>query len=156
MNANREIEKGKEVRKLWLLKVLLCSLLSGVLICVYFYSKYKEIILSSDLLFWTFSTVMQSFMALGALLGMVAVFRLQVINSRKEKIVAEWKSVLKRPVGNAHIYSPEGFLNGVKKLNKDEGKFGDLKEVGGKLENLMAKEGKLKNQILTFIKKSYW
>ena len=156
MNANREIEKGKEVRKLWLLKVLLCSLLSGVLICVYFYSKYKEIILSSDLLFWTFSTVMQSFMALGALLGMVAVFRLQVINSRKEKIVAEWKSVLKRPVGNAHIYSPEEFLNGVKKLNKDEGKFGDLKEVGGKLENLMAKEGKLKNQILTFIKKSYW
>ena len=87
---------------------------------------------------------------------MVAVFRLQVINSRKEKIVAEWKSVLKRPVGNAHIYSPEEFLNGVKKLNKDEGKFGDLKEVGGKLENLMAKEGKLKNQILTFIKKSYW
>ena len=43
-------------------------------------------IISQDLLFWTFSTIVQSFVAFISLLGMVAVYKLQSINSDRDKL----------------------------------------------------------------------
>lgn len=51
-------------------------------------------LISQDLLFWTFSTIAQSFIAFISLLGMVAIYKLQAINNDRDRLAMRIKEIL--------------------------------------------------------------
>jgi hypothetical protein len=72
-------EKIKKIIKIiFKLRNVIYFFVSLILLSI---SLYKNIIISEDVLFWTFSTIVQSFIALLALLGMVAIYRLQALEN---------------------------------------------------------------------------
>ncbi|MCK4905479.1 hypothetical protein KAS42_04490 [bacterium] len=127
-----------------------------LLIIIWFICYTINITLSQEHLFWTFSTVMQSFVALGALLGMVAVFRLQIINNKSDIIALS----LRKPIiyfrgMPASTYLPEDILCEGNKILKEEGnKVGSEIKLGlPQLEKLFDEEKNIKKQIVDFVKK---
>lgn len=118
-----------------------------LLIGMYFICYTRKIALSREHLFWTFSTVMQSFVALGALLGMVAVFKLQVINNRIENLVLNVREKMQYFEG-----TPEDVLHEGQKRLEEDLKLSTLQYRIPQLEKLFDEEKKIKKQIADFVK----
>ena len=99
-------------------KLLLLLLL---LVGIWFICYRIKITPSTEHLFWTFSTVMQSFVALGAILGMVVVFRLQGINSEIENLIPRPRKRMQYWGGTAKDVLREGkkYLKDVPELRPE-------------------------------------
>lgn len=76
--------------------------------------------ISQDILFWTFSTIIQSMVAFVALLGMVAVYKIQTIERNKENIAESMRGYLvKNWREEVSGYSFEEIIKEIHDLPKD-------------------------------------
>lgn len=73
-----------------------------------------------DTLFWTFSTVVQSFVAYVSLLGMVGVYKLQKLRSNKEHIAESMRNNIKYFRGaESDGYSIDKLVKDIKGITND-------------------------------------
>jgi len=92
------------------------------LICVFLLIFYKSIFSDQNVSFYTFSTIVQGFLALIAFLGAVAVFKLQLIENEAQKISNGLESSVRDYRGVVvHSYSWIEMMNACSKIleNKD-------------------------------------
>ena len=122
-----------------------------LLIALWFICFKIKITLSQEHLFWTFSTVMQSFVALGALLGMVAVFKLQVTDNKIDSLALALRSLMHDfPERIAGLFSSEDVLNEAKEHSRSST---SLQPGIEHLEEFLEEKRKIKKQIIDFVKK---
>ena len=137
----------------WKLKYFI---LTTLFIIIWGFSWNKKISASLDLLFWTFSTVAQVFVALGALLGMVAVFKLQIINNEIERMIPSLENLI-FPFRGFHgkYLSQEEILNEGEEIIKENLPSSKtdvvrLKIAIPKYKFLLKEKRDIKNEVLKF------
>ncbi len=119
-------------------------------------SMWRDIKISEDVLFWTFSTVVQAFMALIALLGMVGIYKLQVINNEIDKTVELIRMTVQYFRGlRAQGYSREEIIMHCNRISQEEhpgssGELSIMQAVNKKFGNLLDKEKEIKKNVIYF------
>ena len=58
-----------------------------VFVCSAYIGFYYKIVITQDTLYWVFSSIVQSLVALVALFGVVAIFKLQILYNRERQII---------------------------------------------------------------------
>lgn len=106
--------------------------------------------ISHDLLFWTFSTVVQSFVAFVSLLGMVVIYRTQIIQRNKENLAESMREYLVQYRGQGcRGYTTNKIIKDIKGLaenpNDDALTRADLE-----FSNLEKDENKIKKTAIFF------
>lgn len=111
-----------------------------------------------DLLYWTFSTTAQAFVALGALFGMISVFKLQTTNNAIEVLSLKLKDLMVYFRGtSAFYYSSEDILREGKIIISEDhpasrDKVNMLKSVIPILEEKFAGLKMVRSKTIMFIK----
>ena len=124
--------------------------------------------ISKDVLFWAFSTIVQSFVAFVALLGMVTIYRIQMVREDM-KIIAEAMRDHLMQYRNVHVsyqnkesgivtfsssevygYTVKKIIKDIKGLTKTYPKDGVLKRANLELSNLKNDEQKIKRYAILF------
>jgi len=125
---------------------------------IYAFSYFYKIKISEELLYWMFSSILQSYVALGALVGMIAVFKMQIIHNRIENIASALEDPMVRLRGRpAFFYLPEDILREGNRLIEEvhpasQGEISILKKIMPTYEGLFSEHIIIKSQIIDFIK----
>jgi len=128
-----------------------------LVLCVLVISLRLKPNVPTDLLFETFSAVIQTFVSVMALLGMVGVFKLEILNSKINNLAESAKRLLvyfRGPPGQYLL--PEDVLEeGERIIGKNhpgsEGKVTRLKTVVAKLRNFYTTAKEIKTCLLDFL-----
>lgn len=108
---------------------------------------------SSDVLYWTLSSVIQSLLALTALMVVGSIFKLQILHSREEKITDE---VQRNPDFIYHTgrlneaLSSSDILEEMGKIRNKGTKVRSLEEIRSKLEGVLRSKESTKSFTIKF------
>lgn len=118
---------------------------------------YKKFIISEDALFWTFSTIVQSFVALLALLGMVAIYRLQSLEGELSHLCETTRSYVEYFKGPpARAYTHEEIITECKKISEGSlivsgVEINHIKRTTERLNQIIGHKKKIRVDIHDFI-----
>ena len=134
--------------------VVACFLL--LFIGTVIFSVYFKFMISTEILLWTFSTIAQVLSGIVALMGMVCVFKLQIISQRIDQTIAvigeDYKYFSHHwPIGDAKAIYKEIKSMFEKHTNKQDPHNQNLKWAIDRLEYLFSVEKKVRNLGLEFI-----
>jgi len=119
--------------------------------------SYKNIIISEDVLFWTFSTIIQSFVALLALLGMVAIYRLQSLESELNHLCDTIRIYVEFFIGlAAKAYTQEEIINACNKISRESQNTSSVERnqvvrTNQRLDEIIKNRKKIKTDTLRFV-----
>lgn len=104
-----------------------------------------------DDLYWLFSTIAQTLAAIVALVGMLAVYRLQIISNSKNQIMnASEKSRIYFHGTPAMSQTPESFVSDWRNYRKNSDNP-ELDGIVSQLENLIKTDKKIKSDFKPFL-----
>ncbi len=132
---------------------VLLSLIFLVLLAV---SSYKNILITENVLFWTFSTIVQAFVGLLALLGMTGIFKLQSLDAALNQILEANMFLVQYFKGSsAQAYIQEKAIAELNKISKEthdasEIQLSRVKIVSRKLNDIIEKRKTIRNNVLNF------
>lgn len=107
--------------------------------------------ISQDLLFWTFSTIVQSFVAFLALLGMVAIYRIQIFRRNIETLAGAMRNHLKQHRGSeVDGYTTEKIIKDTKGLAGNRPDMEILKRASLEFSNLEKYINDIKERTIEF------
>ena len=88
-----------------------------ILIIILIFESYFHFEIKAETLFWVFSTIVQSLMALVALVGVIVIFKYQSMSTREDRLLEELNkdtSDLAKLGGNLTAISAEELLQNIK------------------------------------------
>ena len=128
-------------------------LIFAVLLAV---SLYRNIVIRESVLFWTFSTIVQAFVGLLALLGMIGIFKLQSLDAALNQICEINRSLVFYFRGSsAKFYTQEEMIAELNKISEEtlagsENELNKVKGVSRKLNEMIEKRKIIRNNVLNF------
>ena len=116
---------------------------------------YKEIIITENVLFWTFSTIVQGFMGLLAFFGMVGIFRTELLERKLDQIVEKARSFVMYFRGSpAEPYIQEELIEELDKINNEKrmssSHLTQVKILNTRIKNIINRRNVIKDAIIKF------
>lgn len=126
-----------------------------VLLIIYLSGVYNIVLdnTSEDLIFWTFSTIIQSFIAFIALLGMITIYKLQILDNNKRSIAESMRGIISHYRGYrpSMAYTTDKIIKDIKGLTDDSSnKDTALSQANEEFKNINKNEFEIKNQAKRF------
>ncbi len=106
---------------------------------------------SKEVLFWTLSTIVQSFVAFVSLLGMVVIYRIQMIQRSKENLAESMRDLLRQIRGKEALgYPVDKIVKDVKGLSKDRSDLSQLTRADLEFSNFKKDKNSIKKTAIFF------
>lgn len=144
-------------RNLYLKNKTLLAAFIAVFVFLCLVSSFREIEVGRDTFSSTLATVVQTFVSLMALLGMVGILKLELLNSKIDHLAESARGLIVhfRGLPGQNFLPEEMFKEGEKIIKEDHSasasEMRQLKRVVGNLRNLSNTANDIKTWVLDFI-----